>query len=284
MIYGLASALSWGIADFLGAVVSRRIGSFATVVIGQLAGLIALSGVVLAGSPDLSAIGASDVGWLLFAGASVAIAYLAFYRGLQLGPIALVSPIGAGYGAVSVVLAVVFLHEALDGWSGVGVSMALVGILLTSRNPRTMPVSGPVTREGVPYAVVAMVGFGISAFTVGIFSKSLGWGPAVIVARSGTVATLVIAAIVVSRGGRTRHPVGGIAFAVVVGLLDATAFAAYARASEVGLISIAAAVSATYPVVPILAGVAAFREVIVPSQWLGIVSVIGGLVLLGLNA
>lgn len=284
MIYGLASALSWGIADFLGAVVSRRIGSFATVVIGQIAGLVGLTLVVVTAGTDVPAIGASDVGWLLFAGAAVAVAYLAFYRGLQLGPIALVSPIGAGYGAVSVVLAVVFLREALDAWSGVGVSMALVGILLTSRNPRTLAVGEPATREGVPYAIVAMVGFGISAFTVGIFAKSLGWGPAVILARSGTVATLVIAAIAATRGGRTRHPAGGIAFAVVVGLLDATAFAAYARASEVGLISIAAAVSATYPVVPILAGVAAFREVIVPSQWLGIVSVIAGLVLLGLNA
>ena len=38
MIYGLGAALGWGLADFLVAIVARRIGSFATVVLAQFTG------------------------------------------------------------------------------------------------------------------------------------------------------------------------------------------------------------------------------------------------------
>ena len=36
MIYGLVAALGWGLTDFFGAVVGRRIGSLATVLVSQV--------------------------------------------------------------------------------------------------------------------------------------------------------------------------------------------------------------------------------------------------------
>jgi drug/metabolite transporter (DMT)-like permease len=55
----------------------------------------------------------------------------------------------------------------------------------------------------------------------------------------------------------------------------------YARGAEVGLVSIVTAASATYPLIPVLGGVVLLHERPVPTQYLGIAMVIGGLVLLG---
>ena len=44
-------------------------------------------------------------------GLASAIAYLTHYRALELGPVAVVSPIGSTYAVVGVLLAVVFLGE-----------------------------------------------------------------------------------------------------------------------------------------------------------------------------
>lgn len=285
MIFGLVAAICWGSADILGAVVSRRIGSFASVVIGQASGFAAVGLVVLLSDPPMPEPRAALL-WLPISGIGVAVAYLAFYRGLQLGPVALVSPIGAGYGAVSVTLAVLVLGERLGGWPAFGIVAALVGIVLTARHPASLALEG-VGREGVPYAIVAMIGFGVSAFVVGSYAQELGWSIAVLIARIGTIGTLLALAV---RGwlrsrrsgaeGDPRPPVD-VAFAAGVGAIDVAALSAFARASELGLVSIAAAVSATYPVIPILVGVARFGERLALSRWLGIALVIAGLVLLG---
>lgn len=288
MLFGLVAAVCWGSADFLGAVVSRRIGSFASVVIGQTVGFVSVAAIVLASGPAVPEPRAALL-WLPASGAAVAVAYLAFYRGLQLGPVALVSPIGAGYGAVSVTLAVLVLGERLDGWPAFGVVAALVGIVLTARHPGSLALEG-IGREGVPYAVVAMLGFGISAFVLGSFSQDVGWSIAVLMARVGTVTALLTLALLGWVRSRRREdpprerPPVDVAFAAGVGAVDVAGLMAFARASELGLVSIAAAVSATYPVIPILAGISRFGERLAPIQWLGIVLVVCGLATLGATA
>ena len=59
--------------------------------------------------------------------------------------------------------------------------------------------------------------------------------------------------------------------------------ALFARGSEVGSVSIDAAVSATFPLVVIAGGLILFHERPTPIQWLGVLAAITGLVLLGLG-
>ena len=96
MIYGLGAALGWGIADFTAALVSRRIGSAATVVVSQFAGFLMLTALLIAAKPPMPDTTHVALGLLLI-GVLGALTYRLFYRALQLGPVALVSPIVAGY-------------------------------------------------------------------------------------------------------------------------------------------------------------------------------------------
>ncbi|MGZ8615342.1 MAG: EamA family transporter, partial [Actinomycetota bacterium] len=104
MIYGLAAALGWGLADFTGAVGGRRIGSLPTVMVAQALSAIVMTGFMIAGGHDPS-IMAPYAGFVVMNGLASGGAYLSHYRALQLGPVAVVSPIGATYAVVGVTLA-----------------------------------------------------------------------------------------------------------------------------------------------------------------------------------
>ena len=67
-----------------------------------------------------------------------------------------------------------------------------------------------------------------------------------------------------------------------VGVLETASLLAFARGAEIGVISIVAAASTVYPVVPILGGVFIFRERLTPTQMTGLVVVVAGLVMLAL--
>src|SRR5262249_54194851 len=90
---GLLSALLAGVADFFAALVSGRLGSFLTLLymIAGSAALLLAAGLVRGSGP----LGARDTAVLFLVAGAALVGYLAFYRALALGPVAVVSPIAA---------------------------------------------------------------------------------------------------------------------------------------------------------------------------------------------
>ena len=119
MIYGLAAALGWGLSDLWAAISGRRIGSGRTVVVAQVAAAVVVTLLVLIVRPDLSGI-PTVAPWLIPNAFLGAAAFATLYKGLELGPIAVVSPVLASYAVVPVLLSVVLLGETLGGWEVVG--------------------------------------------------------------------------------------------------------------------------------------------------------------------
>jgi drug/metabolite transporter (DMT)-like permease len=106
LVTGLAAALSWGTLDLFSALASRRIGSLMVTAGMQVVGAILIALVAIAtGTPVPSdpfvLVGGALVG---LAGAG---AYLTYFTGLRIGPIAVVSGMVAAYGGLTVVLAVI---------------------------------------------------------------------------------------------------------------------------------------------------------------------------------
>lgn len=283
MIYGIAAALGWGFADFTAAVVSRRLGSFRTLVVVQATGVVALTILLVLARPVRGDPGLGTVALLLGMGVFYALTYLSFYRALELGPVALVSPITAAFSAIVILLAVVIADEVLRGLTLGGVVVTLVGGLMVTVGRRARGGRPAADRAGVPLAVVALVGFGITAFTFGYYAKEVGWFLPAYLGRIGMTVALLAALPLRRERSLTAAGLPTLAVAVAVGLMDNLAFAAYARGAELGLISIVAAAAATYPVVPVIGGVALLGERLRPHQVGGVVLVVAGLVLLALR-
>jgi bacterial/archaeal transporter family protein len=71
--------------------------------------------------------------FLLLSGIFTGISWLAYFRALQLGPASRVAPIDKLSLPLTILLAVVMLHEPLNWRLGLGVSLMVAGALLTIR-------------------------------------------------------------------------------------------------------------------------------------------------------
>jgi hypothetical protein len=100
-VLGTLSALAWGFADVIVTYLARRGGFFRTLLFTQTFG-VALLVVVAFGVGDLPSPSAVQVLALAGLGPMAVAAYAGFYRALELGPIAIVSPIASANGAIVV--------------------------------------------------------------------------------------------------------------------------------------------------------------------------------------
>jgi drug/metabolite transporter (DMT)-like permease len=311
MIFALAAAVGWGLSDFLGAVSTRRVGLLVTMCVGLIVGCTLLG--ITAATPAVDGVHLTwgDVGALVVSGILGAGSYAGFYRALQLGPVSLVSPIFSAYAMVAVVLAVLVGGQALGGAATAGVALTIGGVVLASASGQpTAPGSSlsPAGRRhsGVPYALAAMLAWGVTTYILARSAEHLGWFVPVAVSRVVTLVVLLAAAAataVGSRGGqpapvqpppvqpppvqpppvRAGAPLTRLALPAVAGLLDMLAFLAFARAGQVGSVAVAATASACFPLIVIAGGVLVFKERLRPVQFAGAGLTIAGLLVLGLS-
>src|SRR5215217_7807081 len=93
VIFGLASALSWGAGDFSGGIATKRAPVFGVLAIGQVAGILLLIVLALLWAEPLPNI--TDLGWGLVAGVAGAVGLASLYRALAIGQMGLVAPLSA---------------------------------------------------------------------------------------------------------------------------------------------------------------------------------------------
>jgi drug/metabolite transporter (DMT)-like permease len=284
VIYGLGAAIFWGIADLFAAFSGRRVGVAATVLLSQVAAAVAISVVVLASGHDLD--GLDEVaGWLLPIAAITAVAYVTLYRALELGPIALVSPLLASYAVIPVLLAVIFLDETLGSVEIAGAAVTIGGAVVTSADVRSLRRGTRVPAAALPWALASTVLFGTAAYAVAWSAKRVGWLTSLWLVRTSTALLFVIAAVVAI--AVMRPPLRGrlssqaVALCALLGVADLAGTISYSRGSEVGLVSIVTAVSATYPLIPVFGGIALLDERPAINHYVGVAMVIAGLLLLG---
>jgi drug/metabolite transporter (DMT)-like permease len=284
VIYGLGAAIFWGIADLFAAFSGRRVGVAATVLLSQVAAAVAISVVVLASGHDLDRLD-EVAGWLLPIAAVTAVAYVTLYRALELGPIALVSPLLASYAVIPVLLAVLFLDEALGSVEIAGAAVTIGGAVVTSADVRSLRTGTRVPAAALPWALASTVLFGTAAYAVAWSAKRVGWLTSLWLVRTSTALLFVIAAVVaiavIRPALRGTLSIRAVALCALLGLADLTGTISYSRGSEVGLVSIVTAVSATYPLIPVFGGIALLDERPAINHYVGVAMVIAGLLLLG---
>ncbi len=244
ILLSLAAAGSWGVADFTGGLASRRMPALFVLLGQQALGVLIVGAVVLATGeafPDGETVALS-----LGAGVAGALALGAFYRGLAVGTMSVVAPIGAS----GVVLPVVFGIATGDRpgvLQVVGIAVAALGIVLASREAGDG--TGGADRRSIGLAQLAALGFG-SFFILSDPAAEVSVPWLLLLARSAAVPVLLVA-VAVTRGfvRPDRRGAGAIA---VVGVLDLGATALYAVAQTKGLLSIVPVIASLYPVTTVL--------------------------------
>ncbi|MFE9630798.1 EamA family transporter [Streptomyces sp. NPDC006463] len=282
-LFALATAVLWGLADFGGGLVTRRIPALTVVVVSQVVAVVVLGAVVLgtgawreAGPQLWFAVGAGLVG---------PVAMLSFYKALALGPMGVVSPLGS-LGVVVPVAAGLILGERPGLGQFAGIAVAVVGIVLAG-GPELR--GAPVQRQAVVLTLVAAFGFGAVMTLIAQASTTVtGLFLALFVQRVTNVAVGGGALWVQTRRGTPALPAGtgprilwGLLPALAfVGLADVAANGTYSVAAQNGPVTMAAVLSSLYPVITALAAFAVLKERLRPVQAAGAGLALAGTVLL----
>ncbi len=253
--YALAvlSAITYGAADFLGGLATKRSSTFSVVVFSQLCGLILLL-LALPFLPPSSPI-AGDFALGAASGLAGGIGVALLYRGLAIGVMSVVAPVTAVC-AVIIPLAVgVALGERPTGLASLGVVLAIVAIVLVSQNGPSE--EGKRATSGVPIAIASGIAIGIFLVFLQRTGPSAGLWP-LIAARVVSVAFFALAGLMSGAELKPRREV--MAIVVGGGALDMLANILYLLAVRQGLLSIVATLSSLYPASTILLARIVLRE------------------------
>lgn len=283
VMYGIAAAIGWGVADMLAAAASKRLGPLPAAAAVHIASVLAALPYFLWIAADAPALTA--VHWALIAGVSAlgVLMYIAFYRALQAGPVAVVSPIVSAYALIVIALAVVFLGERLNAAQIAAATLCVGGAALASVNPSRGGGAGRLIGLGALLALITALCIGVWQYAVGVLSRELGWFIPIYFSRAITLAMLApLALSATSRRGWRALTLPIAAAALLAGVIETAGLFAFARGAEVGVISIVAAASIAYPAIPIVGGIVFFKERLAPIQFVGVAAVIGGLFALAL--
>ncbi|MCK5234057.1 MAG: DMT family transporter, partial [Candidatus Aenigmarchaeota archaeon] len=174
IIFGIIAMIGWGAADFFGAIAVRKAGTFTVYLWSAL--LSVLFFLPLAPFFGIPVLSWSVVGLLLFASLLTVISWLAFYKGFQVGKVSVVSPIALSWPAITVILSITLLKESLTFIQASGVAFAIAGGVMTSfrlSDLGKLNFSSP--SNGVKYALLAALGWGIYFIPVDILVEKHGW-------------------------------------------------------------------------------------------------------------
>jgi len=282
VIFGLAAALGWGLADYTGAVGGRRMGSLPTVAVAQAFSAAMMTAFMIAGGHSPGVI-APYAGFVVLNGLASGGAYLSHYRALQLGPVAVVSPIGATYAVVGVTLAVVFLGERPGPAAIVGGALTVVGVMLTSTDLARLRAGTHTRAPGLPWAIVSSVLFGVGGFLLGYFAQEVGWVPGLWASRCAQLAMFAALSVVRRREFDRLGWNLALVWAIASGAADLLGVVTYSIGASRGLVSIVLIASAVFPLIAVSLSIAFLHERPVANQYVGIGLVVTGLVALGIG-
>ncbi|MFF4370732.1 EamA family transporter [Streptomyces sp. NPDC001594] len=282
-LFALATALLWGLADFGGGLLTRRLPALTVVVVSQVAAVLVLGSVVLATGAWHEA--GPQLWFAVAAGLVGPAAMLSFYKALALGPMGVVSPLGS-VGVVVPVGVGLALGERPGAGQFAGIAVAVTGIVLAG-GPELR--GAPVQRQAVLLTLVAAFGFGAVMALISQASTTVtGLFLALLVQRVTNVVVGGAALWARTRRGAPALPEGagprvlwGLLPALAfVGLADVAANGTYSIAAQSGPVTVAAVLSSLYPVVTALTAFAVLKERLRGVQAAGAGLALAGTVLL----
>ena len=225
--------------------------------------------------------------WGVAAGLINAISTLALYRSFEIGKMSIVAPVSAGYPALTMVLSAL-TGERLTAARFAGIALIIVGVIVVARGEE-IPGDANVLDEqthpgkknlGVGWALLAGAGFGVMFWLLGIRVIPLvGAAPSVWLIRLTSVLLTAVVMLVWKRPlglpnlSTNRWMLG-------IGLLDTSAYVLNNLGMQREQVSVVSVLASLYGAVTVGLAATILGEKITRLQWLGIVAIFAGIVLI----
>ncbi|MBB5917745.1 putative membrane protein [Nocardia transvalensis] len=259
----LASAVLYGLSDYVGGIASRRIHFAVTAILGQVVGLVVA--VVLAAANGSGVPRVADLGWGALSGMGTALGMAALFRGLGRGTMSTVVPTSTLTGmGLPVLFGVVVEGQRPTLAAGIGIVAALPALWLVARTPDG---ASTASRAAVLDGLVAGVGIAIQYLALAHAAPVSGFWP---VAAGRVAAVCALVPLVLWVRAVWVAEFRPICLAALAGATAALALAAYLAAAQRQLAVVAVCLSSLYPVIPVLLGITVLHERLTRAQCVGL--------------
>ncbi|NOS67348.1 MAG: DMT family transporter [Candidatus Peribacteraceae bacterium] len=281
ILAGLAFMLAVGVGDFLQSIPTRKIGRMRTLLFRHSLMLLVLVplGIYMHAREPIN-ISASAIFILVIGTLIYVYGYSNYLKAVEEGFLSIAAPISSAYSIVSVMLAVLFLHEPLTSIQFVAIFVILFGILLTSTDLSRIRIAP----KGLKESLIAMVMMGIYFFFVGYVAKATSiFGLFVIMLLLQSL--FFIAYTVLQKGTvRLSESYDKRLILVFLGMtvLYVLAWTSYIFGVSNGLISLVTPIGSLFPAVTVILASIFYHEKLVLNQKFGIGIVLLGLILISL--
>lgn len=262
--YALLSAASFGVSDFVGGYAARQIVALRVVLVSTPVSMVLLGILaVVAGGP----ISSEAVIWGSLGGISQALGIWWFYAALGAGPISVVSPLSALVDASVPVAVGVALGERPGPVAIGGIVLALIAVVLISREATDEDVKPhPFTGKVVWLTIGSGLTLGLNFVLIDQTPVESRLWPLLFARAAATVLVVVMAAST----RNLRLPTGlPMRLALLAAGLDTAANVTMLLALHDSLLSLGSVLIALYPAATVVLAIVVLRERVHRMQVLG---------------
>jgi drug/metabolite transporter (DMT)-like permease len=284
VILGFGGALVFGCADFLGGLASRRINPYVVTGLAAVTGFLGVLAVTLLTGGELSS---DALLWGGLSGLCGSLAIVMLYAALAIGPMSILSPLGALVSATVPVTWALLSGQHLSTVGYVAIGIGLVAIVLVGFVPEKNAVRPSL--RGIVLSVGSGVGIGLFMICIDKAPSDAGLIPLV---ANRFVTMMVLAAIVgvLALSKRLTAPAPSAAplrtalwMALGTGLVDTLANALLVIGFQTGDLSVMSVLTAMYPAGTVILAAVVLKERVAPWQAFGLILAIAAAGLLALG-
>jgi drug/metabolite transporter (DMT)-like permease len=261
VLLSLLAAAAYGLSDFNGGWVSKRVSAWTVALTAQCGGALVTLAIALPADARPSG---TDLAWALLAGLGNGFGTAFLYRGLAAGRMGVVAPVsGVGAALVPVVTGVLIGERpGLVVW--IGITLAFPAIWFVAREPSA---STAATSGGFLDGVLAGLGFGALFVALSRVSDDAGLLPLAVNQAAGGVVVVVVA---IALGQPWVPRERRAALGLTSGVLAALATGLFVVASRGSNLTVAAVVVSLYPAFTVLLAALFLRERVHRDQGFGL--------------
>lgn len=255
----------WGIADFVGGILTKKNQVTTVVWLSQVFGLLAIS---LFGLTQGFVFNTQVLMWGSLASITGYLGLMSFYKALAIGQMGIVSPIAAL--GVLVPLSIGLLAgELISGPQVIGIVFAVAGIVLAS-GPE---LNGKASAKPVWLALLAALGFGLCLAAIAKGSEA----DAVSTMTVMRLQTVSIGSLVwLQKRSSLSFSAKEWRMLIFIGIFDIGANLAFGVATTGELLALVSVLGSVYPVFTVILAWWFLKERLMQVQYLGVVLALGG--------
>jgi drug/metabolite transporter (DMT)-like permease len=268
VLYGILSAGTWGAADFIGGLASKRTSPYRVLFLAEIAGLIPFIVIALLLGEKVPSLG--DM--LLGAGSSLIglSGLLLLYRALADGQMTIAAPVSALFAAIIPVVFGFFALGAPSPATLLGFGLAFLAVWLISQTDGTdwrSPLKGLRGLADLRLPLLSGLFFGLYFLVIHRATLHAFFWP-LVAARFAGFTAFGLFALITRQPALPPREVWGLC--IVNGVIDIGGNGFYVLAAQAGRIDVAAVLGALYPASTVLLAWVVLKEKINWLQALGV--------------